>query len=57
MDKRLLSDYIAACELIRETEQQIRRLEHDVYEIGDIGKRWNKRNEQGICCRFRWDAV
>lgn len=43
MDKRLISDYIDACELIRETEQQIRRLEHDVYEIGDIGKRWNKR--------------
>lgn len=43
MDKRLLSDYIDACELIRETGQQIRRLEHDVYEIGDIGKRWNKR--------------
>lgn len=57
MDKKILSDYIDACELIRETEQQIRRLEHDVYEIGDIGKRWNKRNEQGICCRFRWDAV
>lgn len=43
MDKKLLSDYIGACELIRETEQQIRRLEHDVYEIGDIEKRWNKR--------------
>jgi hypothetical protein len=43
MDKKLLSDYIDACALIRETEQQIRRLEHDVYEIGDIGKRWNKR--------------
>lgn len=43
MDKKLLSDYIDACELIRETEQQIRRLEHDVYEIGDIEKRWNKR--------------
>lgn len=42
-DKKLLSDYIDACEMIRETEQQIRRLEHDVYEIGDIGKRWNKR--------------
>lgn len=27
MDKRLLSDYIDACELIRETEQQIRRLQ------------------------------
>ena len=26
MDKKLLSDYIDACELIRETEQQIRRL-------------------------------
>ena len=25
MDKKLLSDYIDACELIRETEQQIRR--------------------------------
>ena len=27
MDKKLLSDYIDACELIRETEQQIRRLQ------------------------------
>jgi hypothetical protein len=43
MDKKLLSDYIDACELIRETKQQIRRWEHDVYETGDIGKRWNKR--------------
>lgn len=42
-DKKLLSDYIDACALIQETEQQIRRLEHDVYEIGDIEKRWNKR--------------
>lgn len=25
MDKKLLSDYIDACELIRETEKQIRR--------------------------------
>lgn len=27
MDKKLLSDYIDACELIRETEQQTRRLQ------------------------------
>ena len=27
MNKKLLSDYIDACELIRETEQQIRRLQ------------------------------
>ena len=27
MDKKLLSDYIDACELVRETEQQIRRLQ------------------------------
>lgn len=25
MDKKLLSDYIDACELIRETEQQIKK--------------------------------
>lgn len=31
MDKRLLSDYIDACELIRETEKQIRRLQDKLY--------------------------
>lgn len=31
MDKKLLSDYIDACELIRETEQQIRRLQEKLY--------------------------
>ncbi len=31
MDKKLLSDYIDACELIRETEQQIRRLLEKLY--------------------------
>lgn len=30
-DKKLLSDYIDACELIRETEQQIRRLQDKPY--------------------------
>lgn len=33
MDKKLLSDYIDACELIRETEQQIRRLQEKLSEI------------------------
>jgi hypothetical protein len=31
MDKKLLSDYIDACELIRETEQHIRRLQDKPY--------------------------
>ena len=30
-DKKLLSDYIDACELIREAEQQIRRLQDKPY--------------------------
>lgn len=31
MDKNILNDYIYACELIRETEQQIRRLQDKPY--------------------------
>ena len=45
MDKKLLSDYIDACELIRETEQQIRRLQEKA-ERDNSGQR--KRQQPGI---------
>lgn len=43
MDKKLLSDYIDACELIRETEQQIRRLQEKQSETTQDSVRGSRR--------------